>query len=451
MAADIARRQTRVSILISVDSGLIPGQYIWNCDGLKKFQSLFQWIPVLYQAKPHRKRKKKKQFQSLFQWIPVLYQDQNASGAHSPESFNPYFSGFRSYTAEAVTAGDTITMFQSLFQWIPVLYLDSGYGNYGASHVFQSLFQWIPVLYRIKKSWGTISDNTFQSLFQWIPVLYKIREHPAAKEKKMFQSLFQWIPVLYHNGIKSSTYKLVWFQSLFQWIPVLYPALSAGTPDTIIGFNPYFSGFRSYTTNKQRWYHNNHRVSILISVDSGLIPSKLTHLYTNCIRFQSLFQWIPVLYRRNIFRWYKKGRKFQSLFQWIPVLYQEVSYDHSCYVAEVSILISVDSGLIPLNNANSISVYCVFQSLFQWIPVLYRRNIFRWYKKGRKFQSLFQWIPVLYLLSSLSISFIPGLFQSLFQWIPVLYQFIDALYSKYNQEFQSLFQWIPVLYRLSME
>jgi len=93
--------------------------------------------------------------------------------------------------------------------------------------------------------------------------------------------------------------------------------------ENYISFNPYFSGFRSYTDfiiSSTLGLIN--LVSILISVDSGLIPDTMYHDGKRQGKFQSLFQWIPVLYQRNHHR--------------------KTEYH------PVSILISVDSGLIPL-------------------------------------------------------------------------------------------------------
>jgi len=63
-------------------------------------------------------------------------------------------------------------------------------------------------------------------------------------------------------------------------------------------------------------------VSILISVDSGLIQVKITLFGKVIEMFQSLFQWIPVLYlAASIASVIAMAGEFQSLFQWIPVLY----------------------------------------------------------------------------------------------------------------------------------
>ena len=62
------------------------------------------------------------------------------------------------------------------------------------------------------------------------------------------------------------------FQSLFQWIPVLYIKLRYDLLNRQESFNPYFSGFRSYTKYDPAVVPVEPFVSILISVDSGLIP-----------------------------------------------------------------------------------------------------------------------------------------------------------------------------------
>mgnify|MGYP000971376577 CR=1 FL=1 len=61
------------------------------------------------------------------------------------------------------------------------------------------------------------------------------------------------------------------FQSLFQWIPVLYMFRALKLTPSDGSFNPYFSGFRSYTFRSQFLWRSLSMVSILISVDSGLI------------------------------------------------------------------------------------------------------------------------------------------------------------------------------------
>ena len=184
------------------------------------------------------------------------------------------------------------------------------------------------------------------------------------------------------------------FQSLFQWIPVLYVTVIGGSLYQNVCFNPYFSGFRSYTPFFCQYIASYNGVSILISVDSGLILYIFNCWFSYPPMFQSLFQWIPVLYTAIILLVLFAYHQFQSLFQWIPVLYK--------------------------GTEQTTRRQKKFQSLFQWIPVLYREgcnsphckracfnpyfsgfrsytNRYRTYDKGNAtFQSLFQWIPVLY-------------------------------------------------------
>jgi len=86
------------------------------------------------------------------------------------------------------------------------------------------------------------------------------------------------------------------FQSLFQWIPVLYGNIPVHSVPWGTSFNPYFSGFRSYTQSFYNSVNATVNVSILISVDSGLIQAGEVMLRQMVQAFQSLFQWIPVLY-----------------------------------------------------------------------------------------------------------------------------------------------------------
>ena len=110
-------------------------------------------------------------------------------------------------------------------------------------------------------------------------------------------------------------------------------------------------------------------VSILISVDSGLILRRIANIFLVACKFQSLFQWIPVLYMLR-------------LNQYHPVL-------------SVSILISVDSGLIRYTFVMNVEVYNSFNPYFSgfrsytYYSFVYPFSVF-------SFQSLFQWIPVLY-------------------------------------------------------
>ena len=82
----------------------------------------------------------------------------------------------------------------------------------------------------------------------------------------------------YFSGFRSYTLILTCspssigsFQSLFQWIPVLYLTLNPACISCSASFNPYFSGFRSYTNFVSLDCAYRFLVSILISVDSGLI------------------------------------------------------------------------------------------------------------------------------------------------------------------------------------
>ena len=159
------------------------------------------------------------------------------------------------------------------------------------------------------------------------------------------------------------------FQSLFQWIPVLYSANFSMGFAPLLCFNPYFSGFRSYTYRLVCICQVLHRVSILISVDSGLILLICFLVVLFQYQFQSLFQWIPVLY------------------VYIYVLYGGIYH--------VSILISVDSGLIQLNVEQLVELKSCFNPYFSGFRS-YTLNICRVWKLIFKFQSLFQWIPVLY-------------------------------------------------------
>jgi len=76
---------------------------------------------------------------------------------------------------------------------------------------------------------------------------------------------------LIRDSMMASMYVLLMFQSLFQWIPVLYMNLSDIFILLTSSFNPYFSGFRSYTSLIIMRRRDLNGVSILISVDSGLI------------------------------------------------------------------------------------------------------------------------------------------------------------------------------------
>ncbi len=179
-----------------MDSGLILAPSTSPANACPLFQSLFQWIPVLYDLEDIQKIKeenvsilisvdsglilgsicdiprKKVKFQSLFQWIPVLYDEGFVAMRSDKTGFNPYFSGFRSYTLVQIDNQEAV----------------------------------------------------------------KLSFNP------------------YFSGFRSYT----------------SPRLTAQYP-TGYRFNPYFSGFRSYTLTSHASPLNTPIVSILISVDSGLI------------------------------------------------------------------------------------------------------------------------------------------------------------------------------------
>ena len=53
-----------------------------------------------------------------------LIHDERISYSDMFICFNPYFSGFRSYTGHVNMLVSNGSVFQSLFQWIPVLYAE---------------------------------------------------------------------------------------------------------------------------------------------------------------------------------------------------------------------------------------------------------------------------------------------------------------------------------------
>ncbi len=213
----------------------------------------------------------KARFQSLFQWIPVLYSVVLRISSWLHVSFNPYFSGFRSYTSPNV-------IFLHLLIWCfnPYFsgfrsYTNCGWAFADPGNEFQSLFQWIPVLYLIcivaliycakvsiliSVDSGLIryTESVRKKCVIQVSILISVDSGlilitwgNGHLEIYMFQSLFQWIPVLYRQCVEERMGKLTEFQSLFQWIPVLYFLLLLHMAEEGISFNPYFSGFRSYT------------------------------------------------------------------------------------------------------------------------------------------------------------------------------------------------------------
>ena len=205
-----------------MDSGLTHYCEIFRGFWICVFQSLFQWIPVLHLTKmfmmPHRnacfnpyfsgfrsytvhprfEKIKGTEFQSLFQWIPVLHKEIPKIPEDYEDSFNPYFSGFRSYTCPSIrwrSKGSTVSILISV---------DSG-----LTLLFVVLFINVPLV--------------FQSLFQWIPVLHSLYVCSIWKLPDSFNPYF--------SGFRSYTF-------------------TTTTPMTAAkaSFNPYFSGFRSYTS-----------------------------------------------------------------------------------------------------------------------------------------------------------------------------------------------------------
>jgi len=236
-------------------------------------------------------------------------------------------------------------------------------------------------------------------------------------------------------------------------------------------FNPYFSGFRSYTW--QCYWHGRQLlcVSILISVDSGLTQCNSPRLWICIHKFQSLFQWIPVLHSMA-------GVKYYSFHHVSILISVDSGLTHLNFTLQlfdwfwVSILISVDSGLTHKLIKRDFCELREFQSLFQWIPVLHpkwkqpRKCLIRvsilisvdsGLTQGSKIRRV--WCEAVSILISVDSGLTPmdtrsqGVdcmgFQSLFQWIPVLHMQIESLVELMNELFQSLFQWIPVLHCFS--
>jgi len=169
-------RYRLVSILISVDSGLTLDTPHNFHHPTSMFQSLFQWIPVLHRV--------------LFLFYPAWLL-----------CFNPYFSGFRSYTADREHKTATTYMFQSLFQWIPVL------------HWYNKHWRWDGYAVSILISVDSGLTLACQSL------------------------LYQLNPVSILISVDSG---------LTQYFLSQEAAAK-------LCFNPYFSGFRSYTA---QWRYN---------------------------------------------------------------------------------------------------------------------------------------------------------------------------------------------------
>jgi len=103
-------------------------------------------------------------------------------------------------------------------------------------------------------------------------------------------------------------------------------------------FNPYFSGFRSYTLHSRQDNQQPKLVSILISVDSGLI-----HLNRNYIDTRHI---VSILISVD-----------SGLIQLIMKIEKNI-------LTLVSILISVDSGLILEIFQNSVFKQCCFNPYF---------------------------------------------------------------------------------------
>ncbi len=184
------------------------------------FQSLFQWIPVLYSIG----------FLIIYGFVDVsilisvdsgLIQIQKDTKSLRHLGFNPYFSGFRSYTIPFSNCRYFFCMFQSLFQWIPVLYFKIDISSCGYLACFNPYFSGF-------RSY-TIPEDYRYSLICLVSILISVDSGLIRRSS----------PVI---GFSRKA-----FQSLFQWIPVLYAPASAFNLSISSCFNPYFSGFRSYT------------------------------------------------------------------------------------------------------------------------------------------------------------------------------------------------------------
>ena len=209
-----------VSILISVDSGLILFSLGLHTSHLRCFNPYFSG------------------FRS--------YTSHPRAFAQSGSCFNPYFSGFRSYTPIIIILGFCPPSFNPYF---------SGFRSY--TDVYGKTWnkkRLVSILISVDS--GLIRSKVDQQLKKetWVSILISVDS-----------GLIPLVPLFFNNSLDS--------------------------------FNPYFSGFRSYTAIGLYLTLKPLVVSILISVDSGLIPENIHTVGCNSPLFQSLFQWIPVLYR----------------------------------------------------------------------------------------------------------------------------------------------------------